>query len=171
MNIEALQRILINVLIENQRYVDISMCQIQDFAEIVSDRALLYRFLRKHKQSIEDAEITILSHLDWRVNQNITELNMRTIDDGALHYISQGLFRFGPVDSLGRPVAFLTPCVFKPNSTKEVEDLKTAILLLLEVLRRWIMMIDKPHVNQVLIVVDLKGFGMSNMVNEFDIGF
>jgi hypothetical protein len=171
MDIESLQKNLINYLIENQRYVDISTYQMQDFAEIVSDRALLHRFLRKHKQSIEDAELAIMSHLDWRVNQNITELNMRTIDDGALHYISQGLFRFGPVDSLGRPVAYLTPCVFKPNSTKAVEDLKTATLMLLEVLRRWIMMIDKPHVNQVLIVVDLKGFGMSNMVSPVDVGF
>jgi hypothetical protein len=165
-DILELQSTLIDIVVKNQRYLDMSLFQIQDFAEIIADKALLYRFLWKHKDK-ENAEIAILSHLDWRLNENIVELNLGSVDEGVLAYLSKGLYRFGPTDVKARPVSYITPKHFIPNSTKEVELFKSSILLVLEILRKWIMILDKEHVKQALVVLDLKEFGMSNMVSLF----
>jgi hypothetical protein len=101
------------------------------------------------------------------MNENVAGLNLRSIDEGTMSYIQQGLFRFGKTDVQGRPVVYIQPKLYSPTSTRDAESFKNTMLILLETVRRWIFVLSKSDmtkVYQAIAVVDLNGFGLSNMV-------
>jgi hypothetical protein len=164
----TIKKFLISSLSENKKLLNVTRQDLYDFAEVIGDRTLLMRFLKKHKHDLSAASISLINHLDWRIENRIAELslNSKEVDTKLLE---NGIFTF-TLDNQKRPVAFIRPGLFIPNSTKDVEDMKNSLIFMLEILRRWIFSIDIERgfpsdvLTQALLVVDLKDFGVSNMV-------
>ena len=167
-SVKEIKNFLICALLENQRFLNITNNNINDISEILGDRTLIYRYLKKHKFDMDIVQMAIISHIDWRLNQNIVDLHFGSLRFDSQQLLESGLLRFTNLDHKGRPVAYVLPKVFVPAGTSELEALQNSIILSLECLRRWIFVSDSNNpsnqISQALMVVDLKDFGVSNMV-------
>ncbi len=119
---------------------------------------------------MEETQMALISHIDWRINENIHQVSISTSEPPTISYLEQGLFRFSKTDYKGRPVIYVNPKIFVPGSMQVTEDLKNTLILCLETLRRWIYFLgeglsDQELLCQALLVVNLEGFGVSNMVS------
>lgn len=128
--------------------------------------ALLLRFLEKYKFKMDVTQMALIAHIDWRIEEDVGQVSIVTSAPATIYYLDQGLFRFFKTDYIGRPVAYICPSLFLPDTVKTTEDLKNALILSLETLRRWIHAIGERNlkVYQALVVINLDGFGVSNMV-------
>ncbi|KAJ3274151.1 hypothetical protein HDV01_003434 [Terramyces sp. JEL0728] len=122
------------IIQEHQRYLDLTAEHLDDFTELITDRSLLRRFIKKHKD-IPTVQDKVIEHFDWRINHNIAGLNYTTVGDLVLQYLTDGIFRFHKYDLIGRPVCYVLPKYFKKE--KGIEGLKKTVVYALEILRRW----------------------------------
>ena len=126
--------------------------------------------MKKYRQSLEESQLALISHLDWRLNENMHQVSLDSCNSAIISLLEDGLFRFFKTDHLGRPVAYLVPKLFIPNGPGATDDLKGALILCLEILRRWVFILSENTLSsnqpvlQALIVVNLEGFGVANMV-------
>jgi hypothetical protein len=166
----SVKKFLIASLLENQKLLNITNEDLYDSAEIISDRALVYRFILKYKHDLELASFSLIDHLDWRIENRIASLSLSSMELKS-KLMDDGIFSISKQDKFSRPVAFIKPGLFIPNSTKSVEEMKNSLIFLLEILRRFIYKIDRDcpveMITQALLVVDLNNFGMGNMVEYF----
>lgn len=165
-DVNEMKESLVECLIQDHSYNSLSSKQLADVAEIVSDHSLLYRFLKKYKLERDECHLAILSHLNWRIRENVCENNLESSTPAMRSYLEKGLFRFLDTDKSGRPVAYIMPRIFIPDTIATTEDLKNTLILCLETLRRWIYSLQQQSetlIAQALVVVNLEGFGYSNM--------
>ena len=112
--------------------------------------------------------MAIISHIDWRITENIGQVSVVASSPVSISYLDQGLFRFSKLDKNGRPVVYVYPKIFVPSDNMQTaQDLKNTLVLCMETLRRWIHSLYDSRaklISQALVVVNLEGFGVSNMV-------
>ncbi|KAI8928400.1 hypothetical protein BC831DRAFT_448580 [Entophlyctis helioformis] len=215
-DITTLQHYLVDSITRNKTSLNLSSHELAHLAEIVVDKALLLRFLKKHKFNIAHAETALIAHIDWRLTHSLSQLCFETLSPRAISYLQQGLFQFWKTDASGHPVVHIAPRHFRPSSDGiEIEDLRMCVIFALDIVRRWLHGLNysepasaasmptwatptkpstlstakvgsgsassstssngsaasdtqqpDPAFFQVLIVVDLNGFGVSNMNYE-----
>eukprot|EP00842_Homolaphlyctis_polyrhiza_P003608 jgi/Hompol1/4248/HPOL_007009-RA len=101
--------------------------------------ALLFRFFKKHKFSLQNAQTALVAHIDWRLTFNLTQLCFETLSPRAVAYLQQGMFHFWKTDIKGNPVVHIAPRYFVPSADGlEMEDLRQCVIFVLDTLRRWI---------------------------------
>ena len=127
-----------------------------DISEIISDEALLLRFLQKYRQNLEDTLQGIIYHLNWRQENNIIDITPFTNH----YWLEIGLFRLGKIDSV--PTIFIFPSKYDPNIHNATEQLTSSLILVLETLRRWIISYKNVGL-KVIAILDLHKFGLSQM--------
>ncbi|KAH6591828.1 hypothetical protein BASA50_004989 [Batrachochytrium salamandrivorans] len=192
--IAELQHFLLDSITTNRSSLNLSPHEMAHFAELILDKASLLRFFKKYKLSLASTQAALVVHIDWRLTHNLPQLCFETLSPRAIEYLQQGLFRFWKTDLKGMPVLHITPRYFLPSvDGTELEDLRLCVIFVLEVCRRWIHSLNKndpsitpasvapaitsstistydsdpdPTHFQSTVVVDLKGFGMSNMNYE-----
>jgi hypothetical protein len=166
-----LQESILNSLLENQQLLNLSQEKLTDFSELIADPALLVRFIKKHKSVLHDAQLAIMGHLDWRVENQIGSIDLSDpCIGGGNNYFQKGIFRFGKVDLLGRPLICISPALYSPSSRNRISELTSNLTACFEAVRRWIATMQNPGVYneyQAVAIIDLTGFGFSQM--DFDL--
>ncbi|EGF84362.1 hypothetical protein BATDEDRAFT_22348 [Batrachochytrium dendrobatidis JAM81] len=193
-HIAELQCFLEESITQNRTSLSLSAHELVHFAELILDKALLLRFFKKHKFSMANTQAALIAHIDWRLTHNLSQLCFEMLSPRTVEYLQKGLFQFWKTDLKGLPVLHITPRHFIPSSDgTELEDLRLCVIFILEVGRRWIQSLNQndpsiapasalsdlsslkastcsnepvPIFFQCTVVVDLSGFGMSNINYE-----
>ncbi|KAJ3111314.1 hypothetical protein HDU96_005802 [Phlyctochytrium bullatum] len=112
-------------------------------ASILSDQALLFRFLRKSKFSLQTAQQTLGNHLRWRIQNNICSVCIDSLspeiilENLAKEYARLGLMRYHGQDKYGRPCAILNLGKYDATAGKKcIEELREFLIFAFEVGRR-----------------------------------
>ncbi|KAJ3120808.1 hypothetical protein HK101_006867, partial [Irineochytrium annulatum] len=112
-------------------------------ASIISDQALLYRFYKKNKFNIANAQTALLNHLTWRIQNNILAASSSSLSSEALGYAKDGLLRYHGQDKLGRPCAYLNLRKYNASVGKKfIEQLREYLIFALEVGRRCVVAVN-----------------------------
>ena len=176
--LKSIQHFLISSIRDNKAELGLTINDLHHFAEVILDKASLHRFVMKHqetaKASIDSStvESLLVAHMDWRITNSIASLRLDSLSKSGLKMLQEGLVTFWKVDKKGRPVIYITPSVYIPDNS--IEDLRLCMLFTLEVARKWLHSLNHQSslngrnelVTSVVLIVDLKGFGLSNMNYE-----
>jgi len=133
----------------------------------------LLRFLKKSKFDIHNATALLLSHINWRLQNDLANLSLDTLFPSSMIYYDQRFLSFLPntLDVYGRPIAIM--------NLKDVwlggndESLRWFAILALEVGRRLIFQLNEKRkrendirrCGQCSIILDVEGVGMSHIVS------
>ena len=109
----------------------------------------------------------LISDLRWRIENNVDTISLADIHP---LFIERGLFFFHKTDKFGRPCAVINLREYqREDGSPTIEDVKKYIIYHAEVARR--LLWDKTRksrdgpVLQYAILLDLKGAGVSTLVN------
>jgi hypothetical protein len=109
----------------------------------------------------------LISDLRWRIENDVDSI---TLADVHPLFIEKGLFFFHKTDKFGRPCAVVNLREYKrEDGSPTIEEVKKFIIYNAEVARR--LLLDKTMnsrdgpVLQYVILLDLKGAGVSTLVN------
>ncbi|KAI8916082.1 CRAL-TRIO domain-containing protein, partial [Gorgonomyces haynaldii] len=154
--IRELEKSVQNIITDYRTTQHIAAQDLNHFAEILMDHFLFYRF---HKKFGDKTLEMLQRHIDWRIQHLLSSLSPEMLLPEARVLFEDGLFRFHKQDVHSRPVLYLTPRIYDPN-TFDLNHLQQALFLCLETMRRWLMSLEQPTFT---VVVDLKGFGLSQL--------
>ncbi|KNC99961.1 uncharacterized protein SPPG_05333 [Spizellomyces punctatus DAOM BR117] len=177
--IAAVRDALAKTIAASRKDMDLSRRELHHIAELLVDEALLFRFYKKHKYDHAATHAALLSHIDWRLQNDLPNLSLSSLPPSALQYLQKGLFYFLRTDKLGRPVAVLNLRHFSKHGHGDFEDLRWFFILAMEVARRVVQSINEEVrkrrelgildeasdriIAQISIIVDLEGVGLNNV--------
>jgi len=166
--------------------------RLSDFQEdrmtdYLNDELSLFRALRRSRYDVERAREMVLDTVKWRLDSQVDHLDIRR-EGTTLQYLERGLFHYiwpsgkdksfvsagnYAKDALGRPVALLRLAEVLRDG--DLEPLRQFIVAMLEIGRRYLRDLARdagvdlaPSVIQFVLLVDLKGAGIANMVSEIN---
>ena len=155
---------------------ELTQLEILDICEILVDKgkniqflefkssALLNRFLEKHHHDITTSTQALLSHIDWRFQNDIYELNLSTLSPSALAFFENGFCRFFHAqDHSNRPLIFIKLALLNSGT---LESLRSHLIFVLELAKRFILSVNQQYRNaqedvkilNISVLVDLDGF-------------
>jgi hypothetical protein len=129
----------------------------------------VFRFCRRARFSIPAALNLLHATLTYRLSH--PPLSVKSASLPAL-YLSEPLFFFHPslIDKCGRPCGVLNLRLVSRTEDGELDGLKEFVRLGWEVGRRWLTELSKQKEGgvkvQMVLIVDLDGAGMSNLVSQ-----
>ncbi|KAJ3414297.1 hypothetical protein HDV05_006746 [Chytridiales sp. JEL 0842] len=108
-------------------------------ATILSDEALLFRFLNKHKLHIPKTLAALETHLTWRFQNSLLSTSLPTLSPKAVQFASAPLLRYHGQDKRGRPCVVVNIGKLEVGGKQGgVEELREFLMFALEVGRRCI---------------------------------
>lgn len=164
-HLESLRTLLLTHLRDSQSELLLGKRERIHLSHILADDAFLIRFLAKNND-IQQTCTLILSHLDWRLDANITSRCVSSLKEGALKYYESGLFYYAGFDNQGGPLAVLDIGLYNRNDN--VNDLRIFLVFFLEVSRKYISSLHLKNntITTFSVILDLKSLGMSNLSYE-----
>uniref|UniRef100_U9TZV3 CRAL-TRIO domain-containing protein n=1 Tax=Rhizophagus irregularis (strain DAOM 181602 / DAOM 197198 / MUCL 43194) TaxID=747089 RepID=U9TZV3_RHIID len=166
--IDDLQTALADLIPELQQEFGLDFVQVERIRQYLDDRGTLFRFLRRAGFDFDVALKALISDLRWRIEHNVDSI---TLADVHPLFIEKGLFFFHKTDKFGRPCAVVNLREYKrEDGAPTIDEVKKFIIYNAEVARR--LLLDKTMnsrdgpVLQYVILLDLKGAGVSTLVNS-----
>lgn len=158
---------LVEKLASSRHELDLGRRELLHVSELLADDAFIYRFLRKSKQDLEKARVSILSHIDWRLDASIPSRDIASLPKRSREYLDQGLFFFISRDKANQPLAVLNLDRYIPSSIpSDIDDLRYFLIFFLEIARKYINAINYDegrNITSFSVLLDLKSVGMSNL--------
>lgn len=125
----------------------------------------VFRFCRRARFSVPAALKLLHATLSWRLTSSLSTLSPSSVSP---LYLTHPLFFFHPslADRFGRPCAVLNLRHVSRTEDGELDALKEFVRLGWEIGRRWLTDLSKDGEAklQMVVIVDLEGAGMSNLV-------
>ncbi|KAI9099880.1 hypothetical protein DFS34DRAFT_616358 [Phlyctochytrium arcticum] len=125
-DIDLFRELLGKTIANLRKEMELSRRELHHLAELLVDEALLFRFLKKYKYDITAAHSAFLSHIDWRLQNDLPNQSLASVTPNARHYLQKGLFQFLRTDKLGRPVAILNLRHYNKNQSPQLLETNSA---------------------------------------------
>ena len=127
----------------------------------------LFRFIRRAVFDFDAALKALISDLRWRIENNVDSITRADIHP---LFVERGLFFFHKTDKFSRPCGVFKLREYQREAgSPTIEEVKEFIIYTAEIARR--LLLDRTResrdgpVLQYVILLDLKGAGVSTLVN------